>query len=39
MKSQVRAAANKIMEDSRMIRIPGHVTRPGDEGLLKEIRS
>jgi hypothetical protein len=30
MKSQVRAADNKIMEDSRMIRLPGHITRPGD---------
>jgi hypothetical protein len=27
------------MEDSRMIRLPSHVTRPGDEGLWKEIRS
>ncbi len=38
MKSKVRAAAKKIMEDSRMIRLPSH-TRPGDEGLWKEIRS
>jgi hypothetical protein len=39
MKSQVRVAANKIMEDSRMIRLPGHITRPCDEGLWKEICS
>jgi len=39
MRSKVRAAAQKIMEDSRMIRLPSHVTRPGDEGLWKEIRS
>jgi hypothetical protein len=39
MRSKVRAAATKIMEDSRMIRLPSHVTRPGDEGLWKEIRS
>ncbi len=41
MKCQVRVAANKIIGDSRMIRLPGHfqVTRPGDEGLWKEIQS
>ncbi len=39
MKSKVRAATKNIMEDSRMIRLPSHVTRPGDEGLWKEIRS
>ena len=36
MKSKVLGAANKIMEDSRMIRLPGHNTRHGDEGLWKE---
>jgi hypothetical protein len=39
IKSQVRTAANKIMEDSRMIRLPGDVTRPCNGGLWKEIRS
>jgi hypothetical protein len=39
MKSQVRAAANKIMEDSRMIRLPGHITRPCNDSLWKESRS
>jgi hypothetical protein len=40
MKSKVRAAAKKNMEDSRMIRLPSHhdVTRPGDEGSWKDIR-
>jgi hypothetical protein len=39
IKSQVQAVANKIMEDSRRIRPPGHITRPGESGLWKEICS
>jgi hypothetical protein len=36
MKSKVLAAAKKIMEDSRMIRLPSHVSRPGDEACGKK---
>jgi hypothetical protein len=39
IKSKVRAAAKKVMEDWTMMRLPGRITRPCDEGLCEEIRS
>ena len=35
MKLQITQAYNKIMEDSRMVRLPGHVPAPTDVGLWK----
>ncbi len=35
MKLQITQAYNKIMEDARMVRLPGHVPGPTDVGLWK----
>ena len=35
MKLQITQAYNTIMEDSRMVRLPGHVPAPTDVGLWK----
>ena len=35
MKIQIFSAANKIMDDARMFRMPGHVPGPTDVGLWK----
>ena len=35
MKLRIPEAYNKIMEDSRLVRLPGHVAHPTDRGLWK----
>ncbi len=39
MKKPGASCSQQTMEDSNMIRLPGHITHPSDEGLWKEICS